>query len=827
MMSNGDSIQYDVFISYAWADGIDFARQLEQEIKNIGLRVWRDPNIRKSADFTAEIEIAIRSSKLVIVVMTDYIEHNEKSFVRREVSYAEMKGKPILVARFHRAMIIQLANHTYVDFVDNRWETAFPFLSQAIHKEIGLMERREYQSPELPKPLQDDPYRAYVKETYELAVDILEQTTILHREIDLIARTELERIGRTSLRSSLRQAYQRIGVKRDNLPDLTSVGDALDEFDGRLLLLGEPGSGKTTALLALTRDLAAIRLGNPGAVLPIFAFCSTWNASPPQAFHEWLAEQTAISAHEIKEMMDSGSAILVLDGLDELVESQTEEDEQGQFITYDPRRRFIQVIPSIGKLLISSRIEEYEEIGDRLEILNGAITLQNLTNEQIKSYLSELPALWDVLQVDPILLDVARTPLLLSLFAYGFRDAPESAQKLRDLQGADLRNAVFTNYINQRYEHESHRLDAMGEYPPFMLEQIYDVLGRVAMINASSGGMRTYKNDFSIIRDNILSRLDFEEALYSEDLAGEFIEFMLNLHLIASLDGELRFIHLRLRDTLVSLYCTRERLFDKSYYRYSFEPNPARAVGSLPRGECLPLLTELLESDSPAMLRSSAARGLGKTHLQEARDILIDILLHDADFRVRSTSAAALGSIGDELSQQTLIHILATETLIGLRINALAGLAEIATPEARDIIIAILQNKAEDLEVRAAAAINLRDIGDARSREVVIHAFDPNEDGWLLGEIAGALWKFGDEEIMHILIKALQSESYQKAALAIAIGLNAMNREEGLIAILQFPDELIDLDGKELHQRVADKLENIATANALAAIQQWRSSQSE
>jgi|GEM_PF-6101756 len=49
---------YDVFISYARKDGLEFAERLEHDLSAQGYSLWRDKrNLDVYQDFTAEIEI--------------------------------------------------------------------------------------------------------------------------------------------------------------------------------------------------------------------------------------------------------------------------------------------------------------------------------------------------------------------------------------------------------------------------------------------------------------------------------------------------------------------------------------------------------------------------------------------------------------------------------------------------------------------------------------------------------------------------------------------------------------------------------------------------
>ena len=117
--------------------------------------------------------------------------------------------------------------------------------------------------------------------------------------------------------------------------------DAFTEYGQRVLLLGDPGAGKTTTLLAFARDKVAERLHDPNAPLPIIAQVSTWNSNTRTPIDEWLTSQLPMLNREvIAAHICDRRALLMLDGLDELGKERLEEVD-GHSVGYDPRARFV------------------------------------------------------------------------------------------------------------------------------------------------------------------------------------------------------------------------------------------------------------------------------------------------------------------------------------------------------------------------------------------------------------------------------------------------------------------------------------------------------
>jgi hypothetical protein len=63
-----------------------------------------------------------------------------------------------------------------------------------------------------------------------------------------------------------------------------------DDISGKLLILGAPGSGKTTALLSLAEQLVIGARSQPQTVIPVILELSTWREDS-QSIEAWIIEQ--------------------------------------------------------------------------------------------------------------------------------------------------------------------------------------------------------------------------------------------------------------------------------------------------------------------------------------------------------------------------------------------------------------------------------------------------------------------------------------------------------------------------------------------------------
>lgn len=252
--------------------------------------------------------------------------------------------------------------------------------------------------------------------------------------------------------------------------------EAFNYCKQHVLLLGSPGSGKTTTLIALTKNLLEKAVIDQSAPIPLLFNLSQWE-NENQSIADWLVMLIdnlpieKLSKEIAQSWVNEGNIVLLLDGLDEVAQSRRD-----KIITV--LNEYLRIHPNTPAV-ICSRMTEYESLQKNLETrlrLDGAVTLQPLEREQIDAYLiaTDATALRDALLENTDLYELARIPLTLSMMTLAYGSfTPE--QIPIDLSLVERRAHLFDTYIDRMMQRKARR-DAQN--PDFHTEELnpYEVL---------------------------------------------------------------------------------------------------------------------------------------------------------------------------------------------------------------------------------------------------------------------------------------------------------------------------------------------------------------
>ena len=265
------------------------------------------------------------------------------------------------------------------------------------------------------------------------------------------------RLGLTRRLDAIQQRdllLRRPGGHSELLPAGTSLTEVFDELDGGLLILGAPGSGKTTALLELARNLLKQAEADERQPMPVVFNLPSWATQRP-AVDQWLIDELRtrydIPLATAKQWVGGGEILPLLDGLDEVAKTSRAEcvEAINAFHSQHGTVRFV----------VCSRSQDYEALGTLLQV-QEAVELQPSSRQQIAEYLQATGgALGDVqaaLEADETLWELLSSPLVLNVIALTYQD--RSAEALRAPGSPTQRlRLLFAAYTERMLAHRPGR----------------------------------------------------------------------------------------------------------------------------------------------------------------------------------------------------------------------------------------------------------------------------------------------------------------------------------------------------------------------------------
>ncbi len=243
-------------------------------------------------------------------------------------------------------------------------------------------------------------------------------------------------------------------IKKESTDETLPAGASMLEiFDnigmGRsLLILGAPGSGKTTMLLELTRQLIARAREDVTQPIPMVFNLASWTERLSLA--DWLTQELnniySVPKKTAPDWIKGNKLLLLLDGLDE-VRQESRAKCVGAINTFRKEH-------GLTSLAVCSRSQDYADLNTKLSF-EGAIEVQPLTQKQIIEFFNhfgkEMTGIKQVLKKDIALREMAETPLFLSIMIMAYRDK-QDVDILTSQDRSAQRTHLFDKYIERMLE---------------------------------------------------------------------------------------------------------------------------------------------------------------------------------------------------------------------------------------------------------------------------------------------------------------------------------------------------------------------------------------
>ncbi len=247
----------------------------------------------------------------------------------------------------------------------------------------------------------------------------------LHRSLQNAVRLEVQLDAQPdaveAYEATVATPLQHLGAP-EPLPEGTRLSEVYDQSN-RVLLIGKPGSGKTTHLLKLTEELLERAKADGNVPIPVVLLLSRWRTTEPD-FCSWscteIGERYGVSPRQVRQELDQGRVILLLDGLDEV-------DSEYQDACVEAINTFVRA-PEFARtgVVLTCRTEDYQR-GQRLAF-DVALAVRPLTRSQIERALRsagpDLDPLRHASDHDDALRELLTTPLMLGVATIAYRGAP-------------------------------------------------------------------------------------------------------------------------------------------------------------------------------------------------------------------------------------------------------------------------------------------------------------------------------------------------------------------------------------------------------------------
>jgi len=637
-------------------------------------------------------------------------------------------------------------------------------------------------------------------------------------------------------------------TKIERLEVLAGIGKYVQQ--GNVLLVGKPGSGKSTVLQRFRWELALEALKKGDRPIPVLVQLRSDRSILEAICAEFRQAKLRVCPEEVDDLLLDGRLLLLLDGVNEMPSQQRRQDLQ-LFHDDNPDTPMIFTTRDLalgGSLGIEKQLE-----------------MCALTEAQMREFVHKhLPQHGDLLlqQLGDRLREIAETPLLLEMMCKVFKNSGKIPQSKGEL---------FQEFDRQYDEFKRGAL-VSDDFRRFKSE----VLQQLAFVMLQGDSQPPTDGWVAISRDRAEGILECwlrdRGVVDAPTKAKEWLEDLLEHHLlqVAAKPEEIEFHHqlfqeyyagralLKLFEDKHSDVMDDERLqhFYLNYFKWT-EPLAfmlsllrdevqavrvvrlaldvdsilgARLAGEVQRqfqqrtvglvdgldvlgwlklklleevrsDEAIARLLKLLE-DSDSDVRSSAAYALGNIGDDRAMTALLKLVEH-SDSYVRSRAADALGNIGDQKTMTGLLKLV-EDSQPNVRIVAARTLGKIGDYQAITALLKLVKDS--DSFVRWSAAEALGQIGDEQAIPGLLKLVEDSEPIVRISA-ANALGQIGDEQAIPGLLKLVEHSDYSvRWSASNVLGKIGDGRAiPGLLKLVEHSDSVVRIRAAYALGKIGDR----------------------
>jgi HEAT repeat protein len=494
-----------------------------------------------------------------------------------------------------------------------------------------------------------------------------------------------------------------------------------------VVLIGKPGSGKSTSLERLLWEEAEKALQDPNARIPVLVKLRRCTRTIESLIRDFLlGHQVAVEIVQIEELLRQGRFLLLLDGLNELPKAF--ETEIANF-----RDRYRRTTP----MIVSTR-----DLGGGGTLgIEKTLKMLPLAEPQMREFMrgylgEEGDRLFQQLQGDR-LRKFAETPLLLWMLCRVFAHNG----KVPDNLGLAFREFV-----------QLHDQELQADAPADSKDQWHKLLRHLAFVMMQ--GKTFVDPELSIPReeaeDCLTAYLRQEDRANPRECAERWLKDLLIYHLIQPVIQPNFEEHIEFRHQLLQEYYAAEYLL-KLLPNLTNDPLKRDYLNSLKWTEPIALMLALVEEEKQAL---------------RVVEMAIEV-----DLRLGSRLA---GDVKPDFQSKTVNQINKLEIPASFKVELLS---KTKSMEAMPGLLGAIQHS--DFSVRWAAATALGQINGQESVQVLLNASKDSAPFVRLASIA-ALGTIGNSAAIAALLKVLGNVTYDDFCLRSAYELGKLGHSIGI-----------------------------------------------
>lgn len=349
-----------VFISYSHHDE-SHAQKLIADLEAAGHVCWIvNTDIKGGDDWVKMIAEGINNSYALVPIISENALRSE--WMRKEILWAQKKQVRIIPW----ATKDLTSADEFILMVDCQWLTVFEYGDAAALEKLlralpnpAQLSSKTGVAPAIESQLRPTSQRRLRREAELGYLDFL--------QLKQLAADKYTPLGGDSQqwarRLEMPQTFEllRFGQLRDERRLFENAVEEICRIR-RAVLLGEPGSGKTSTLRKLSVVLAETAEQDPSAPLPLFIELGKWDEAA-QSLEDFIAAQLGPLGDALGVLLSNNRAALLLDGLNELPTSQRAEK-------YAQVQRFIEQHPQLLAVVSCRELDYTIDLGfDRINIM--------------------------------------------------------------------------------------------------------------------------------------------------------------------------------------------------------------------------------------------------------------------------------------------------------------------------------------------------------------------------------------------------------------------------------------------------------------------------